>query len=197
MSITYLHLITTSEKTEQESERGWQEFRDFKLPLLLPLALIDLVRRKRGERGSRRRSRGARTHLLPEPPHHSQLLRRRWRKEEGGSAQRDTGLRMPAGRFPTEKSTFVLEKNKERTAVLAPRFSALNVVLSLDREAWLPRGGVWECAFLAGELVWLTWGLHLRRATPLPSPKISEMHTSESFSKLETRPEKQQTEVTD
>ena len=42
---------------------------------------------------------------------------------------------MPAGRFPTEKSTFVLEKNKERTAVLAPRFSALNVVLSLDREA--------------------------------------------------------------
>lgn len=118
---------------EQESEPGWQEFRDFKLPLFLPLALIDLIRRKRWERGSRRRSRGARTHLLLEPPNHSQLLRRRWGKEEGGSAQRDTGLRTPAARFPTEKSTFVLEQNKERTVVLAPRFSALNVVLSLDR----------------------------------------------------------------
>ena len=118
-------------------------------------------------------------------------LRMRWGREEGSSAQCDTGLRTPAGRFPIEKSTFVLEKDKERTLVLAPGFSALTV------KPDFPGVESENAHFSQDEPAWLTWGLHVRRGTPLPSPTISEMHTSESFSKLETRPEKQQTKVTD
>lgn len=159
--------------------------------LFLPLALIDLIRRKRWERGSRRRSRGARTHLLPEPPNHSQ---RCW--EGGGGRKKEAA---PAWHRPEDallpasyrEEHICSEQNKERTVVvLGPRFSALETC----SQPWLwsltSQGGVWECAFLAGELAWLTWGPPFEKSNPTPSPKISEMRTSESFSKLETRPQR-------
>ena len=116
-----LHLITTSEKTGT-GVGTWMTgvLRLQAASLIFPLALMDLIiRRKRGQQGSRGRSR--RMHSSPVGAPKSQPAAEKEVGREGGSrAQCDPGLGRPARGFPTEKSTLGLKKDKERAVVPAP-----------------------------------------------------------------------------
>ena len=117
--------------------------------------------KEEGERGSRQRTRRTCTHLLPEPQTHVENEVGEGRREQRPVWHRPANACWALSYW--EEHICSWERQGENPCVSSG-------LLSLDREAWLPRGGVWECAFLAGWAGVADLGPPCEKRNPTPIP---------------------------